>query len=128
MEFNCSTNLILTNVCRQDCCIIIIVLLNSEDPIIYSNESMYCNNTSQIEMSCTISTELPVYGFGMWTHSFHGTVLRYLKGRVKDNQSILMLTNCSYQDAGDYGCVAWTLFKGKTYNTTKLISVYVNSK
>lgn len=49
---------------------------------------------------------MPEYGFDMWTHSLHGTALRYLKGRVKGNQSVLMLTNCSYQDAGDYECIA----------------------
>lgn len=89
---------------------------------------MYCNNTSQIEMSCTISTELPVYGFGMWNHSVHGTALRILRGEVMDNQSILMLTNCSYQDVGDYECVAWTKFDGKTYFTNRKISLNVNSK
>ncbi|CAC5404506.1 unnamed protein product [Mytilus coruscus] len=71
-----------------------------ENSIVYSNEAMSCNNTSQIDMSCTLSTGLPVYGFGMWIHSVHGRALRVLKGKVKDDQSILMLTNCSYQDAG----------------------------
>ncbi|CAC5383991.1 unnamed protein product [Mytilus coruscus] len=98
-----------------------------ENPIVYSNEPMSCNNTSQINMSCTMSTELPVYGFGMWIHSVHGTALRVLKGKVKDNQSILMLPNCSYQDAGEYECVAWTTFEGETYYTNKTISLYVNS-
>ncbi|XP_052080781.1 uncharacterized protein LOC127718772 [Mytilus californianus] len=98
-----------------------------ENHIVYSSEAIYCNNTSRIDVSCTLSTELPVYGFGMWKHSVHGTALRVLRGRVKDDQSILMLTNCSYQDAGDYECVAWTKFEGKTYYTNTTISLYVNS-
>lgn len=99
-----------------------------EKPDLETDSSMVCNDSSSINLSCTISTELSTYGFDMWEHSYRGISIRSLKGKEHDKGSILTIASCSFQDAGDYRCNGWTIINGETFSANKSVNLYINGK
>ncbi|XP_071148690.1 neural cell adhesion molecule 1-like [Mytilus edulis] len=95
-------------------------------PIIQSEETVTCNNSS-VKLTCTINTGLPVYGFNPWIHYFNGTFIRSLNGSVQEINSILEVDTCSYQNAGEYICVAWNKYGDTALIANKTIVLVVNA-
>lgn len=104
------------------------VIYFPEVPVLQINDSMVCNDSFTISISCTISTEFSMYGFDMWEHTYRGIYIRSLKGKVDGSRSSLTIASCRFQDAGDYRCYGWTSVNGETFSTNKSVTLYINGK
>ncbi|CAC5385527.1 unnamed protein product [Mytilus coruscus] len=96
-------------------------------PDLYLEELVSCNNSSLATLSCFISTEMPIYGFTSWTHAYQGTLIRLLNGKMQGNHSILTIDSCSYEDTGDYTCIAWNEYNGNSVYANKTVTLFVYS-
>lgn len=79
-------------------------------PILFISKHIVCNESRGIAVSCS-GGELPVDGFLPWVHSYNDHFIRYLKGTINGNKSIIHL-NCSSEEEGTYFCQAWTSEQG----------------
>lgn len=97
-----------------------------ENPSIRINDSLSCNRFSSVILYCSILTELNNYGFNRWKHSVRGTFLRTVNGENHNKQSSLPFGSCSYQDAGEYECIAWSEHAGVIFYANETVSLSVN--
>lgn len=86
------------------------------------------NSSSSIELSCSLSGDLDTYGFDLWQHAIDGVVVRELVGVISNNRSALVIASCSFNDRGDYTCIAWNRKKRKKDYLRKSTEVKVNGK
>lgn len=72
--------------------------------------------------------DLDTYGFDLWSHTVNGVFIRHLKGENNRNMSILVISQCSFRDSGDYSCNAWNTKGENKYRSNKTTAVVVNGK
>ncbi|VDI83610.1 Hypothetical predicted protein [Mytilus galloprovincialis] len=70
--------------------------------------------------------DLDTYGFDLWSHTVNGVFIRHLKGENNRNMSILVISQCSFRDSGDYSCNAWNTKGENKYRSNKTTAVVVN--
>lgn len=61
-------------------------------------------------------------------HFFQGLFIRSLNGEIQGNMSTLIIDSCSYQDAGEYSCIAWNELKRTRLYANKTVTLAVNSE
>lgn len=97
-------------------------------PIIQVSNQTVCDRTVNIQLLCIISGNLHHYGFSKWIHTINGNYLRKLNGRTRGNMSILLIDSCSFEDVGNYTCMAWNKNKNMEYWSNKSTTLTVNGK
>ncbi|CAC5387978.1 unnamed protein product [Mytilus coruscus] len=66
-----------------------------------------CNNSEEVQLSCTISSNALSFGFDSWIHTYKGVFIRHVKGTNLGNKSVLLINTCQFYDCGKYTCRAW---------------------
>ncbi|CAC5396524.1 IGSF9B [Mytilus coruscus] len=66
-----------------------------------------CNNSKEVQLSCTITSNALSFGFDSWTHTYNGVFIRHLKGTNVGNTSVVLINTCQFYDCGQYECRAW---------------------
>ncbi|CAC5386898.1 unnamed protein product [Mytilus coruscus] len=102
------------------------IMLNiSSPPIIQVSNTATCNQTTDAQLQCYLSGDLHYYGFGQWIHTINGKFIRKLNGTTHGNISTLFLQSCSYEDFGNYTCIAWNENNHHKYwsNKTTILTV-----
>ncbi|CAC5387769.1 HMCN [Mytilus coruscus] len=102
------------------------IMLNiSSPPIIQVSNTAICNRTADAQLQCYLSGDLHYYGFGQWIHTINGKYIRKLNGTTHGNISTLVLQSCSYEDFGNYTCIAWNENNHHKYwsNKTTILTV-----
>lgn len=84
------------------------IIFFAEAPILQVERSLICKQHDAIEIACNAIGGMSIVDFGLWTHLHGGYFIRYLQGFKDGNTSTIKLTNCSYEDEGDYFCSAWS--------------------
>lgn len=80
----------------------------AEAPILLLISSVECTHSTDIQLFCNASAELPVINFRSWVHTYNGHVIRHIQGHTYENMSILSLGKCNYENEGEYICNACT--------------------
>ncbi|XP_052065751.1 uncharacterized protein LOC127705475 [Mytilus californianus] len=102
-----------------------VALQVTNPPVIEIVGKTICNSSSSIELSCSLSGDLDTHGFDPWQHAINEVVVRELIGVISNNTSVLMIPSCSFNDRGDYTCIAWNRKKRKKDYLRKSTSVKV---
>ncbi|XP_071172038.1 uncharacterized protein [Mytilus edulis] len=76
-------------------------------PILNLNQEFFCNISETVALVCSASGELSMFGFERWIHSVDGKYIRSLHGIPGQNNSVLVIDDCTYEDDGDYTCSVW---------------------
>lgn len=84
-----------------------------------------CKISSAVTLHCIIRTEFPLFGFNYWIHSRHGMTIRNLYGVKLHTKSALTIKSCSYEDSGNYTCIAYNKNGGETTYGNKTVSLFV---
>lgn len=87
-----------------------------------------CKHKSSSTLMCTLSGELDNYGFKSWIHEMNGNFIRTMSGLVNGHRSILVIHSCTYEDGGEYTCVAWNEVMHTKYFANKTTTLTINSK
>ncbi|CAC5392042.1 unnamed protein product [Mytilus coruscus] len=70
-------------------------------------QQFVCNNSKEVQLSCTITSNALSFGFDSWTHTYNGVFIRHLKGINVGNTSVVLINTCQFYDCGQYKCRAW---------------------
>lgn len=65
---------------------------------------MVYNTSNLIELTCNVSRHAVSNLSNNWVHSYDGTEIRTLRGKVENSSSKLQITFCDYRDTGTYTC------------------------
>lgn len=97
----------------------------TDSPIIKVTGQNACSSSLTVTLTCAVSGDLAMYGFLPWIQSYKGTLIRKINGSIKKYISVITIGRCNYQDTGNYTCIAWNLFKNKTFwaNKTTILKV-----
>ncbi|XP_063399331.1 uncharacterized protein LOC134683950 [Mytilus trossulus] len=102
------------------------IMLNiSSPPVIQGSNTAICNRTSDAQLQCHLSGDLHYYGFVQWIHTINGKFIRTLNGTTHGIVSTLLLPSCSYEDFGNYTCIAWNENNHHKYWSNKTTSLTV---
>ncbi|CAC5398175.1 HMCN [Mytilus coruscus] len=85
--------------------------------------NMVYNTSNVIELTCNVSLYTVLNMSNIWVHSYAGTEIRTLQGKVEKSSSKLRIPFCDYRDTGTYTC-RWTSSSATHSSSSK---IYVRS-